>query len=142
MGEHQQNMSRKEVFTKIFTKCFESLDADGDGGLDRTEVKAMLQKMGAAAATMGEHTPSAEELNGAIDEMFAEYDTDGDGKLTVVEVLTKMQSDKGDLEEGLSGIPDEIFDKMVTAGEACAAAFASGDAEALANAMMSMQPSM
>merc|ERR1711865_381614 len=98
----------------------------------------MLQKMGAAAALAGEHSPSAEELEEAINSMFSEFDTDGDGKLTVVEILTKMNSDHP-MEEGLADIPQDIFDLMVTAGETCAAALATGDAEALKNAMESMK---
>lgn len=54
---------------------FNTIDADGDGSINSTEVKTMAEHM---AEKMGEDAPSAEEIMAAID-------TDGNGAMSFAE---------------------------------------------------------
>ena len=72
----------QETMEKEITEAFQSFDADGSGFLDREELVHAL-------TTMGDGPVDEETVN----EMLAEADLDGDGKINLNEFTKMMLSD-------------------------------------------------
>ena len=60
-------------------ELFNSIDTDGDGSINATEVKTMAEQMAANRSDhMGEDAPTVEEI-------MSQIDTDGDGAMSFAE---------------------------------------------------------
>ena len=68
--------------TPALRKCFELFDADQSGFLDKDELKAILTRTG----------PGASLNHESADQIIAEFDVDGDGKISIDEFVKVMQS--------------------------------------------------
>ncbi len=107
---------------------FSSIDTDGSGGLDKTELQAMIDKgpRGAQAtqatqATQGSSTDSAVSTNGvSTDDLFSKLDTDGDGSISQTEL------DKGMKPPGQDGNGQNAFGGMGMDTQGFAAMMGSG----------------
>ena len=82
----QEMQKRKdEMFSKI--------DADSDGSIDKTEFAALANQMSANNATSSNSTTSTDTTQ-SVDDIFATYDTDGDGKLSQDELDAYMKANR------------------------------------------------
>ncbi len=75
---------------------FSKIDTDGSGGLDKTELKAMLDKH--ASKTSGTDSTSGSTDSSQVDQLFSKLDTDGNGSISEAEL--KAGAPKKDGSEG------------------------------------------
>jgi hypothetical protein len=83
--------------TQMAQKFFKKADANGDGGIDKSELKTMLSK-----------GPGGSKGTQDVDKMFAEMDTNGDGKIDETEnanQMKKMAAQGGPQRGGAGGAP-------------------------------------
>lgn len=87
---------------------FSKLDSDGSGGLDKTELKAMMDKRPGK-------TESSAEVD--IDAMFSKLDSDGDGGITESELKAGAKAQKDSDNSGASmsqmGMSTQAFAGMM-----------------------------
>lgn len=82
---------------------FSSIDTDGSGGLDKTELQAMIDKgprgaQGTQGATGSEGTSSTSGLS--ADDLFSKLDSDGDGTISQAELDKGMKPPRQDGQSG------------------------------------------
>jgi hypothetical protein len=79
-------------YAQMAQKFFKKADANGDGSIDKSELKTMLSK-----------GPGGAKSDQEIDKIFAKMDTDGDGKISESEnenQMKKMAANGGPVEHG------------------------------------------
>merc|ERR1711865_156219 len=81
---HRTNMARAAMVLEKAKELFAALDKDGNGVLDRNEVKNGIQKM---AAIMGQ-SGGAAQVDENVSEIFRELDANADGRISFQEIQT------------------------------------------------------
>ncbi|HEX5354948.1 MAG TPA: EF-hand domain-containing protein [Aquabacterium sp.] len=89
---------------------FSSIDADGSGGLDKTELQTMLDK-----------GPQGVQGRGSTDDLFSKLDSDGDGSVSQSELDKGMKPpghDDSSSQNGFGGMgmDTQSFASMMAAG--------------------------
>ncbi|HIV71715.1 MAG TPA: EF-hand domain-containing protein [Candidatus Aquabacterium excrementipullorum] len=79
---------------------FSTLDQDGSGGLDESELTAMLEKGPKGASSTASGTSSATSSSSDVSELFSTLDTDGDGSISESELDEGMKPPERAAEEG------------------------------------------
>lgn len=74
---------------------FSSIDTDGSGGLDKTELQAMIDKGPRGAQRAQQSTQGSDSTSGtsglSTDDLFSKLDSDGDGTISQTELDTGMK---------------------------------------------------
>merc|ERR1712021_83501 len=107
---HTPNMARAAKVLEKMKELFDAMDTDGNGVLDREEVKNGIRKM---AAIMGQ-SGGAEQVEEAVKAIFGELDANADGRISFEEIHTAIndKAPPGQKLEDLDSIPEEEWEMM------------------------------
>lgn len=92
MGARRQTTYVPQVRVDMVKKLFSDLDADASGWVSRDELRSAFE-----TNLFAGHIP--DHLKTAVDETFAKADVDGNGQLSLVEVLKVVQEIQGTTEQ-------------------------------------------
>merc|ERR1712166_746653 len=113
---HTPNMARAAKVLEKMKELFDAMDTDGNGVLDRDEVKNGIQKM---AAIMGQNSEAhidggAAQVDEAVKEVFGELDANADGRISFEEIQNaiNVKAPPGQRLEDLDSMPEEEWEMM------------------------------
>jgi Ca2+-binding EF-hand superfamily protein len=106
---------------------FKKLDTNGDGVIDKAEVKAALES--------GKKTSAAGSKGASLDQVFAKLDTNNDGVISQSEFDAALSKAQGSAGAYLSGTTSSLVNDPVAANGASAAGSASAQTGGVNNVL-------
>eukprot|EP00658_Telonema_sp_P-2_P059239 TRINITY_DN47_c0_g1_i4.p2 TRINITY_DN47_c0_g1~~TRINITY_DN47_c0_g1_i4.p2 ORF type:complete len:132 (-),score=51.18 TRINITY_DN47_c0_g1_i4:364-759(-) len=116
---------RADQIKGIVKRCFDTIDKNGDGNLDRAEVFGMMKGVARAMGQADQIPSDQAEIDAGLDPIFQELDENKDGTISFDEVKAAFK--KQHVLEAIGSGSDEEFAERFALAEQIAAAFESGD---------------